>query len=161
MQDSNFNLGEDQWYETKTVVPNDFLNDKLTSDQYGKWYSVGFVGSADTYLWQTKTAPIVGEKYWGRLEMAASGKSIKFKWDKQNAPANLPNGEPTAFTKAESEKGDAITASMVTKLAFQGFIQAEGMLPQAEKHWSQIEYMADMLYGTIQKVKGSKSSDNT
>jgi hypothetical protein len=158
MQDSNFNLGEDQWYETKSVQANDFLNQKLQSTQYGTWYSVGFVGSADSYLWLTKTEPAVGEKYWGHLEKTASGKAVKFKWDKQNTPSNLPNGEPTAYTAAENEKGDSITASMVTKLAFQGFIQAEGLLPQEQRHWSQIEYMAEMLYGTIQKVKSPKAA---
>lgn len=152
MMEGDFTLNKTGWYTVQTVAPNDFINDNLQSRDYGIYYSVVFVGDAETFLWQTKTEPVQGEKYWGHLEKAKSGKSVKFKKDK-DAPSHTPDGKPSAQTKQENEKGDAITRSMVVKLAFQGFISAEGMLPQEDKHWRQIDYMADMLYKTIQGIK--------
>lgn len=107
-----FELNKPNWYTLKAVKPNDFLNDKLTSDQYGKWYSVAFEGDATAFLWQTKTPPVEGEKYWGYLEKTSSGKAVKFKWDKQNTPTNLPNGEPTVYTKNEIEKQNSINRAV-------------------------------------------------
>lgn len=92
--EGNFELGKAGWYTVQTAVYNDFLNEKLKTDEYGKWYSVAFAGDAETFLWMTKTEPIQGEKYWGWLEKTSSGKAVKFKWDKKNAPATLPDGTP-------------------------------------------------------------------
>lgn len=111
----NFELNKPGWFALQLCELNSFLNDKLTSDQYGKWYSVKFTGDAETYLWQTKTEPVIGEKYWGWLEKTTSGKSVKFKWDKQNAPANLPSGQPTSYTKDQTIRNQEITLNMVWK----------------------------------------------
>lgn len=113
--DSTFDLNTPGWYTVAASEKNEFLNQKLTSEQYGLWFSVRFEGDASTYLWQTKTEPKVGEKYWGKLETTSSGKSVKFKWDKQNSPANLPDGQPTSYTKEQNGKSDQITLGMVWK----------------------------------------------
>lgn len=115
MSEGNFELNKAGWYEVQFVLPNEFLNQKLDSDQYGIWYSVQFAGDAETYLWQTKTAPVEGEKYWGHLETTKSGKSTKFKWDKQNAPDNLPDGKPSTDTKQRVKTSHDITLGMVWK----------------------------------------------
>ena len=114
--DSTFELNKHQWYEVKLSLENDFLNDKLESQDYGIWYSVLFVGDAETYLWQTKTPPVEGEKYWGYLEKTKSGKSVKFKWDKQNAPSHTDDGKPSTQTKMETKRSHDITLGMVWKV---------------------------------------------
>jgi hypothetical protein len=116
MNEGNFKLEESGWYEVKNSQPNDFINENLQSEEYGIYYSVGFVGDADTFLWQTKTPPIVGEKYWGWLEEAKSGKSTKFKWDKKNAPANTPDGKPSTQTKQQNSNSNSITLGLVWKI---------------------------------------------
>lgn len=147
--ENNFELNVPGWYEVELQAKNDWLNQKLDTQEYGIWYTVKFAGDATEHLWQTKTDPVVGEKYWGHFEMTKSGKSTKFKKDK------LPEGQSTGSPATDSyqKNGEAITASMTVKLAFQAFIQAESMLPQEAEHWRQIEYMADMLFGTINRVK--------
>lgn len=113
--EGNFDLNTLGWYTVAASELNDFLNQKLTSEQYGVWYSVRFEGDASTYLWQTKTEPKVGEKYWGKLETTSSGKSVKFKWDKQNAPATLPDGKPSSYTKDQDNRSGQITLGLVWK----------------------------------------------
>lgn len=115
MSDGDFELNKQGWYEVQFHVDNKFLNDKQESDQYGLWYSVQFAGNAETYLWQTKTEPIDGEKYWGQLEKTKSGKAIKFKWDKLNAPTNTPDGKPSTDTKQRAKTSHDITLGMVWK----------------------------------------------
>jgi hypothetical protein len=115
MNDNEFELGKSGWFEVKVSEANDFINENLTSEEYGLYYSVGFVGSAETYLWQTKSPPVVGEKYYGSLELAKSGKSTKFKWDKKNAPSHTPDGKPTPQARQDNAKGNTITLSMVWK----------------------------------------------
>jgi len=148
-------MDKPQWHKVRIVTENDFLNDKLESDKYGIWYTVVFEGDAATHLWQTKTPPNVGEEYWGWIEKTKSGRATKFKWDKQNAPSHLSSGEPSAQTKAQDERGDSITASMVVKIAFQAFISAESMLPQKDIHWAQINKMARELKSSIESLKSS------
>ena len=113
--EGNFELNKSGWYEVQFCIENEFLNAKLDSDQYGKWYSVQFSGNAETYLWQTKTSPVEGEKYWGYLETTKSGKSTKFKWDKQNAPDNTPDGKPSTQTQERTNTSHSITLGMVWK----------------------------------------------
>lgn len=79
---SNFELGKPGYYVAQNVQKNEFLNRQLESDQYGIYYSVKFEGDAETYLWQTKTPPVEGEKYYGHIEESKSGKSLRFKKDK-------------------------------------------------------------------------------
>lgn len=111
---SNFELNKHDWYEVQNSEENDFLNQKLTSTDYGIWYSVKFVGDAETYLWQTKTEPIPGEKYWGWLEETKSGKSVKFKWDKKNAPQDFGG---SARPSESQDTQDNIARSVALKAA--------------------------------------------
>lgn len=85
--DGDFELNKPGWYTPKIADPNEFLNEKLTTDQYGIYYSVQFEGDADTYLWQTKTEPAIGETVYGHIEKSASGKSLRFKKDKLDSPS--------------------------------------------------------------------------
>lgn len=64
-----------------------------------------------------------------------------------------PRPEGATGSQSFDDRGDAITASMVVKIAFQAFMQAEGMLPQEDAHWRQIDYMAEQLKASIDKVK--------
>lgn len=81
--DGDFELMKMGWYTPINVIANEFLNDKLESDQYGLYYSVRFSGDAETYLWQAKTKPEEGVKVWGHIEESKSGKSMRFKKDKE------------------------------------------------------------------------------
>lgn len=74
-----FKLGEVGEYTPQAVMPNDFLNERLESKDYGIYYSVQFEGDADTFLLQAKKPPVVGEVEYGMIEMAKSGKSKRFK----------------------------------------------------------------------------------
>ena len=114
---SDFELDKLDWYTVDTVEPNDFINENLTSDEYGIYYSVKFVGNAESYLWQTKTEPVVGEDYWGMLQKAKSGKSIKFKWDKKNTPEDASKNTSQIKPKPayQPKNNDVITLSMVWK----------------------------------------------
>lgn len=135
------------WYEVQNVAEiEDFDPDK-----YGNiWYNVKFVGDAATHMWLAKEKPEEGKKYHGHFEKTKSGKRLRFK---RTPKDDIPeDSKPPEVKKAEQDKGDAITRSMVVKLAFQAFIQAEGMMPQESKHWRQIAYMADELYKTIHGV---------
>lgn len=114
--DGSFELNKPGWYSPQMVAKNDFLNQKLTSDQYGSWYSVKFQGDAETYLWQTKTEPIVDEKYWGWIEKTSSGKSVKFKWDKQNTPNSQANPASQPANNYQPKDNRDITLSMVWKV---------------------------------------------
>lgn len=82
---SSFELKKPDWYTPKIVTENDYLNEKLENTNFGIYYSVQFEGDADTYLWQAKTAPAVGEKVWGHIEQSSSGKSMRFKKDKTDS----------------------------------------------------------------------------
>lgn len=149
--EGDFSLMKMGWYTVQNSSENDFLNQKLENDTYGIYYSVQFEGDAETYLWQAKSAPEEGEKYWGHIEESKSGKSLRFKKDK-DAPSTTPDGKPSTQAQAQEERGDAITASMAVKLAYSQFCHVETMLPNTEEHWAMIEYMSDMIYTTIKKI---------
>ena len=112
----SFELDKLDWYEVQNAELNEFINDNLTTDEYGVYYSVKFVGDADTYLWQTKTEPVEGEKYWGMLQKAKSGKSVKFKWDKKNAPESTDSSTPAASKPAYQDNSKNITLGLVWKV---------------------------------------------
>lgn len=115
---NEFELGKPGWFEVQNVEANDFLNQKLTTDQYGIWYSIKFTGDASTHLWQTKTAPVEGEKYWGTIELTKSGKTTKFHWDKQNTPPeNRPEKAHDTSFKADPVKQDNIHRSVALEQA--------------------------------------------
>lgn len=159
---SSFELNKMDWYEVKVSAPNDFINENLTTDQYGMYYSVGFVGDADTYLWQTKSAPVVGEKYWGMLEKAQSGKSIKFKWDKKNTPATTPDGKPTAFTVAQKSNSNTITLGMVWKVVagIRGLPEDDDEFAKffeiVQSHLNELILISDKLNGDSQLADEAK-----
>lgn len=115
---SDFELDKLDWYTVDTVEPNDFINENLTSDEYGIYYSVKFVGNAESYLWQTKTPPVKGEDYWGMLQKAKSGKSVKFKWDKKNTPEDASKNTSIQPKGGQAFKRDvsAVPVEMIKAL---------------------------------------------
>lgn len=92
--EGNFELKVPGWYTPKIIAENDFLNEKLETTQYGIYYSVQLEGDAETYLWQAKTAPVVGEKVWGHIEKSSTGKSMRFKKDKTDVTTTQASGTP-------------------------------------------------------------------
>lgn len=108
---SNFELGKPDWYVAQNVQENEFLNARLESDQYGIYYSVKFEDDAETYLWQTKTAPVEGEKYYGHIEQSKSGKSLRFKKDKVEE-AKPPHTGSTQSTDESIARAVALKAAV-------------------------------------------------
>lgn len=100
-------------YIPQNVGLNNFLNDKLTEDTYGLYYSVQFQGDAETYLLQAKKAPVEGQPEWGMIEMSKSGKSKRFKRVKREdaighstSPGSAPGGSQStekAYLKDTSD----------------------------------------------------------
>lgn len=108
---SSFELNKPDFYTPKIVTENEYLNEKLTSDQYGIYYSVQFEGDAETYLWQAKTAPVVGEQVWGHLEKSGTGKSIRFKKDKTDGSPAQSGSSPQQYQNTSNN----ITLGLVYK----------------------------------------------
>lgn len=150
----NFELNKHDWYEVQNVEENDFLNQKLASTDYGIYYSIKFAGDADTYIWQTKTPPVEGEKYWGWLEKSKSGKSVKFKWDKQNTPDELPNGKPAPQAKENRETQDSIFRSVALEHAVK---YSKRFKSVHDKGQDALE-VADNFYAWLTKNTGSQGS---
>lgn len=111
MSEGNFELDVKGWYTPQNVEENEFINNNLDNTDYGIYYSVKFAGDAETYLWQAKTAPVPGEKYYGHIEKTKNGKSLRFKKDKTEDEAS-PKGASQAPYKNNS---NAITLGMVWK----------------------------------------------
>jgi hypothetical protein len=151
-----FELMKPNWYTVQFCEKNSFLNDKLTDNKYGEWYSVKFTGDAETFLWMTKTEPVVEEKYWGWIEKTSSGKAYKFKWDKQNSPTHLPDGQPTAYTAQKESNNKDITLGMVWKvlIGIQGVPEDE---TQFVKFFETVKMHADELFLMSENLKNSKS----
>ena len=149
MQDGNFEINKDGWYTVQNVEPNDFINDNLATDEYGIYYSVKFVGDAETFLWQTKTPPLEGEKYWGHIEKAKSGKSLKFKWDKKNTPSTTPDGKPTLQARQQATTSNSITLGMVWKIVAQirGLPENDEDFAKffeiVDSHWNELLLMSE------------------
>lgn len=115
--DGTFELNKPGLYEAQTVMLNDFLNGKLTTQEYGIYYSVKFQGDAETYLWQTKSEPEEGKKYWGHIEESKSGKSMRFKLDKQETQYVPDDETKTVEFKSDPLKQDAIHRSVALEQA--------------------------------------------
>lgn len=126
----DFQLGKMGWFTVQNVEPNDFLNDKLENDRYGIYYSVKFTGDASTHLWQAKAAPVPGEKVYGHIELAKSGKSTRFKKaKKEDTPATDSAGaQPTATHQVPHDKTqqESIARSVALKAAVD-FIKGENL----------------------------------
>lgn len=105
MQEGDFTLLKMGWYTPVNVIANEFLNEKLESDQYGLYYSVRFSGDAETYLWQAKAAPEEGVRVWGHIEESKSGKSMRFKKDK-DAPGIGGSSTPAEESQVAISKPD-------------------------------------------------------
>jgi hypothetical protein len=143
-----FELGKKNWYIVQNVEPNEFLNSKLESDQYGIYYSVKFEGDAETYLLQAKSAPVNEEKLFGHIEQSKSGKSLRFKKDKledaptaQEGSTQSPNesiARAVALKAAVEFANNAIDEMAILNIAdtFLAWLtnsgsQSEGIIPQA------------------------------
>lgn len=111
--EGNFELGVPGYYTTQNVSENDFLNEKLETDQYGIYYSVKFEGDVETYLWQAKTAPVEGEKYWGHVEKSKTGKSMRFKKDKLE---DGTSSKPSSGGREYKDNSKNITLGLVWKV---------------------------------------------
>lgn len=104
MNEPSFELNAPGYYTPQYVVENDYLNKLLTTDMYGRWYSVQFEGNAETYNWQAKNQPETGKAYWGQLELAKSGKSTKFKKLKEeDAPSSQPANSSSNFETVDKQ----------------------------------------------------------
>lgn len=155
---SSFELDKLDWYEVQNAELNDFINENLTSEEYGVYFSVKFVGDADTYLWQTKTEPVVGEKYWGMLQKAKSGKSIKFKWDKKNTPDSSDSSGYAKTTSQSSYKDNSknITLGLVWKIliGIQGVPEND---EQFAKFYETVDAHVSELLDIADRLNGEKS----
>lgn len=161
----DFELDKLDWYTVDTVEPNDFINENLTSDEYGIYYSVKFVGNAESYLWQTKTPPVKGEDYWGMLQKAKSGKSVKFKWDKKNTPETTPDGKPstTSSTKSDTYFRDATTVPIDMIRALLPYFDVQSLKPNSEQYRTLMELAQNLTEDALTMVeairKGEKSNN--
>lgn len=129
--DGTFELNKPGWYEVKHAEPNEFLNSKLENDTYGIYYSVAFQGDASTFLWQAKTAPESGKKYWGHIEQTKSGKSMRFKKDKE--PENVPAQAASNFESVD--KQDSINRAVALNNAvalYAGILEMNDVDPKTE-----------------------------
>lgn len=156
----DFELNKPGYYTPQLVSENDFLNDKLTTDQYGMWYSVKFEGDADTYLWMAKTAPEAGKKYYGQIEKTSSGKSVKFKKLKEeDAPrtSSAPsNNTPTNSGHSQSTD-ESIARSVALKAAVEfatGDVDTGYVLGVAD------EFLVWLKGGTVDSTPQSGYADN-
>lgn len=149
----DFELNKADWYTVETVEENAFLNDKLDSDQYGRWYSVKFVGDAQKINWMTKTTPEKGAKYWGWLEKTSTGKSVKFKWDKQNAPREGNTGS-TSPNSWQPRDDSHIRAQWAIGQA----MAASNHVDKAPL--DQVEQLARELFAMVDRVKDSLKEAN-
>lgn len=141
--EGTFELNKPRTYTVQASQENDFLNQKLESDQYGIYYSVQFQGDAETYLWQAKTAPVVGEGYYGHIEPSKSGKSLRFKKDKQDGVQASQPYQP--------KNNNTITLSMIWKTVAQirGLPENPEELAKffeiVDEHFTELILMAEKL----------------
>lgn len=132
---SNFELNVPDWFKPQAVQENEFLNDKLETDQYGRWYSVQFQGDAETYLWMAKSQPNAGEKYFGHLEETKSGKSVKFKKDKVPEGNQAPGSANKQSASNSQSTDESIARSVALKAAVdyvEGDVKVDFVLEVAE-----------------------------
>lgn len=111
--DGDFTLDKPGFYTPQVVEENDFINERLENTDYGIYYSVKFENDAETYMWQAKTAPVKGEKYYGHIEKTKNGKSLRFKKDKLPEGENTHSGSPAP--KSYSDNSKNITLGLVWK----------------------------------------------
>lgn len=138
-------------FELTAIEPSDF------KDPFGNiWCNAVFLGVGEPVKVVTPDPDkwIVGEKYYGEIETKTSKAGKPYLKFKRAKPEDTP--QTPAKQAQDDARGDAISASMCVKLAFQAFISSESMLPQEEAHWRQIDYMAEMLKKSIDKIKENK-----
>ena len=111
----DFNLNEPGTFKVQNAQENEFINDKASEAdraKYGLTYWVKFEGNAETFLWTAKTAPEEGKEYYGHIQ-ATSGKSLRFKVDKQE---DGDHHETTTSKPAYKDNSKSITLGLVWKI---------------------------------------------
>lgn len=121
---SSFELNVSDHYTVQNVAENEWLNQKLTTTQYGIYYNVQFEGDAETYFLQAKTAPVVGDKLYGHIEQSKTGKSLRFKKDKLEEPQNAPYSPVTGYAETP-DKQNSIYKSVALNNAAILYAQSE------------------------------------
>lgn len=154
--DNNFELNKAGWFIPQNVEANDFLNDKLDSTDYGIFYSVKFQGDASTHLWQAKTAPVEGEKYFGMLIMTKSGKSTKFKRLKpedygQSAPQATQSPSNAPGVQKSIEYWDDKDARIQAQFAIKAAIAYTSSNVEADMDY--LEGVAKDFFAMVDRVK--------
>lgn len=124
-------------YTVQNVEENEFLNEQLENTNYGIYYSVKFQGAAETYLIQAKTAPVEGEKLYGHIEKSKSGKSWRFKKDKQDGVA--PQAQPNYQNNSKN-----ITLGLVWKT-----IAGIRGLPENDEEFAKFYEIVDAHYNEL------------
>lgn len=102
----DFELNKSDWYIPQNIAENEFLG----TDDYGNtWYSVKFQGDAGTHLWLAKEMPEEGKAYFGHFEKTKSGKSLRFKRDKEEDAPSVPDNA-RKYSKSPEDKEDIARA---------------------------------------------------
>jgi len=159
----DFQLNVPGWYVPQSVQENEFLNSKLESDKYGIFYSVKFEGDADTFLWQAKTAPVEGQKYYGHLETTKSGKSTKFKREKppEEAASATSISVPHAVDKPFFKDASTIPADFMKSLL--GYYDVQSLVvngkptPQFTSLVETAKALAEEAMSMVDNVRGVKN----
>lgn len=154
----DFELNKLGWFTVQNVEPNAFLNDKLDNDTYGIWYSVKFAGDANTHLWQAKTAPVEGEKYYGHIEKTKSGKATKFRRAKKDDTpheAGSPKSTPTSkYHPKDDHTQESIARSVALKAAVDIIASGKGV------HGETVFDIAEKFLAWLQN-SGTQETGNT
>lgn len=155
-----FKIGEVGEYTPQEVEENEFLNERLTTDTYGIYYSVKFEGDAETFLLQAKKAPVKGQSEWGMIEQSKSGKSMRFKRVKreESSPPHV------ATNTSKSDKPYLRDVTAIPLDVWRTLIGIQGVPTNSEefhRFFSTVKEHADELLLTIDKIRGSGDSDNT
>lgn len=133
--------------DAKTV----WVGEKPWSSPDGKVtiWSVKLEVDGSREIYSTMSHKIATEGFIGDLELYTNDKGKEYV--RQAPKEDQANGQSTGWAK----DGDAITAAMAVKLAYQQFCSVEGMLPKNDENWRFIEYNAEMIYKIIGRVKGT------
>lgn len=147
-------------YIPQNVGLNNFLNDKLTEDTYGLYYSVQFQGDAETYLLQAKKAPVEGQPEWGMIEMSKSGKSKRFKRVKREdaighspSPGSAPGGSQSTEKAYLKDISDIPFRMLVECLKLDDYQHLKKDAPYRSEFLQFVKEMSDELLNMIDKVR--------
>lgn len=158
MSEGTFELGKQGYYTPVSVAENDFLNEKLENTDYGIYYSVRFSGDAETYLWQSKTAPVPHERYWGHIEKSKSGKSLRFKKDKEEGQ------EPDSTTKPKKTDAflrDATTVPIDMIRALLPYFDVQSLKPNTEQYRALMELAQNLTEDALTMVDAIRNGEKS